>query len=79
MGLCLREKGIANTIYGFDSCEGFDEASFAADLLPGGAQNEDRHGICAAWLALVTSKVKRFLLTSIGFVPWFFQRHIPAF
>jgi len=68
MGLCLGEKGIAKTIYGLDSFEGFDEAS--ADLPLRGAQNDDRHGIRAAWLALVTSKVRRFLLTSIRFVPW---------
>ena len=79
MGLCLREKGIAKTIYGFDSFEGFDEASFAADLPLGGAQNEDRHGIRAAWLALVTSKVKRFLLTSIRFVPGYFNVIFPRF
>jgi len=75
MGLCLGEKGIAKTIYGFHSFEGIDAVSFAADLPLGGAQNEvrHRHGIRAARLALVASKVKRFFLTSTRFVPGYLK------
>ena len=81
MGLCLLEKGMAKTIYGFDSFEGIDAASFAADLPLGGAENEDRHrhGIRAAQLALVASKVKGFFLTSTRCVPGYFKGQLPGF
>jgi len=81
MGLCLGEKGIAKTMYGFDSIEGIDAASFAADLPLGDAQNEvrHRHGIRAAQFALVASKVRRFFLTSPRFVPGYFKVSFPGF
>lgn len=81
MALYLREKGIAKTIYGFDSFEGFDEASFQADLPLGGAENEDRHGhgFSSTSLALVTHKAERFHLHNIRFVPGYFNLSFPRF
>ena len=81
MGLYLRQKGIAKTIYGFDSFEGFDEAGFAADLPLAGVENEDRHqhGFSGTSLALVTHKVERFHLHNIRFVPGYFHVSFPRF
>ena len=79
MGLYLRQHRIKKTIYGFDSFEGFDPESAAADMKLGGAENEDRHehGFSATSMNEVTQKARRFHL-NVLLVPGYFSQSFPT-
>lgn len=79
MGLYLRQHRIKKTIYGFDSFEGFDPESAAADMKLGGAENEDRHehGFSATSMDEVMQKARRFHL-NVVLVPGYFSQSLPT-
>ncbi len=80
MGLYMRERGIAKTIYGFDSFEGFDEESAAKDMELGGVKNEDRHlhGFSSTSFEKVVAKVNRYHLQSVKLVKGYFSESLPT-
>lgn len=81
MALHLRRKGIAKSIYGFDSFEGFDREVLAEDLTRGGAENEDReaHGFSLTSIQSVQEKLKRFHLSNVFLVKGYFEKSLPDF
>lgn len=77
MALYLKQQGIPESIYGFDSFEGFPEGA-DADRSLGGEENEDWnvHGFSGTSIDLVSRKLKRLNLTKVVLVPGFFDRSL---